>query len=84
MEQQQHTLTIEQRKSLLATAIESVDGFSDRQMTLSYGGGRIFILGEGLKIVNFSKATGAFHAVGNITSVKYGAKGISLAKKIFK
>ncbi len=84
MEQSEHALTIEQQKKLTATAIESVDSFSDRQMVLSCKENRIVIVGEGLKILQFSKTSGAFSAVGQINSVKYTAKGINFAKKIFK
>ena len=42
-----HSLGIEQCKKITATAIESVDGFSDKQILLSYSGGRIIVLGSG-------------------------------------
>lgn len=79
-----HTLTIENLKRVSATEISSVDSFSDKQIILSYQGGRIVICGSDMKIVNFSKSTGAFSAAGNITSAKYLAKGISLRGRLFK
>ncbi len=83
-QQQEHVISVEQRKKVSATAIDSVDAFSDRQMILSFAGGRIFITGERLKIVNFSKSSGAFSATGEISCVKYAAKGVGLGKKLFK
>ncbi len=84
MENVQHTLTIENRKRITATGIEGVRDFSPAAFTLIYGEGRIIVGGSDMKITAFSKQTGAFAAVGNITSVKYAAKGESLAKKLFR
>lgn len=55
-----HTVTIEDCKKISATAIDSVDAFSSAQIVLSYSGGRITVAGSGLKIVAFSKQSGAF------------------------
>ena len=41
-----HSLNIEQCKRISATAIESVDSFSDKQIVLSYSGGRIAEIGR--------------------------------------
>lgn len=77
-------LTIEQCKRITATAITSVDSFSDKQIVLSYAGGRIVVFGNGMKIVNFSKTSGAFAATGEITGAKYVNKATSLKQKLFK
>ena len=79
-----HNLTIEQCKKINATAITSVDAFSDKQIVLSYAEGRIIVNGSAMKIVNFSKTSGAFSAVGNITGARYVQKGGSLKQKLFK
>ena len=79
-----HNLSIEQCKRVSATQISSVDSFSDRQIILSYAGGRIVVNGSGMKIVNFSKTSGAFSATGEITAVRYIQKGGSLRQKLFK
>ena len=79
-----HNLTIEQCKRITATAISSVDSFSDRQIVLSYQSGRIVVGGSGMKIVNFSKTSGSFSATGEINSVKYIGKGASLKSRLFK
>ena len=78
-----HSVTIEQCKRVNATAIDSVDSFSDKQIILSYSGGRIVVTGSGMKIVAFSKSGGNFSATGEITSVRYLSKGMGL-KKLFK
>lgn len=79
-----HNLSIEQCKRVSATAITSVDSFSDKQIVMSFAGGRIVVNGSGMKIVNFSKTSGAFSATGEITSVRYIKKGGSLKQKLFK
>ena len=78
-----HSITIEQCKRVTATAIDSVDSFSDKQIVLSFSGGRIAVAGSGMKIVAFSKSGGNFAATGDITSVRYLSKGQGL-KKLFK
>ena len=78
-----HSVVIEQRKSITISAVESVIAFSEVKIVLSLlGGGRMQVLGTGLKITGFSKTSGAFTAEGTLTSVSYGGK--SLASRIFK
>lgn len=79
-----HNLSVEQCKKITATQIASVDSFSDKQLVLTYSGGRIVVIGSDMKITNFSKSSGAFAATGNIISVRYAAKGSSLKQKLFK
>lgn len=79
-----HSVNIEQCKRITATGIDSVDSFSDKQILLTYKDGRIAVTGSGMKIVNFSKTSGAFSATGEIYSVRYISKGAGLAKRLFK
>ncbi len=79
-----HSLGIEQCRKITATAIESVDSFSDKQIIMSYSAGRIAVAGNGMKIINFSKTSGAFAASGEIISVRYIGKGAGLKSKLFK
>ena len=79
-----HNLTIEQCKRVSATQISSVDSFSDKQIVLGFAGGRIVVGGSGMKIVNFSKTSGAFSATGELSSVRYVKKGSSLKQKLFR
>ncbi len=84
MENSAHSLEISEQRKVSATAIESVDAFSDRQIVLSFQGGRIVIAGSGMKITGFSKSSGNFSATGEIISARYIKKGASFAKKLFK
>lgn len=79
-----HNITIENCKRITATEITSVDSFSDKQIVLSYSGGKIVVQGNGMKIVNFSKSTGAFSASGDILSTRYMQKNSSLKQKLFR
>ncbi len=83
MENKTHTLTLEDTKRISATGIEGVRDFSPTQFTLVYAGGKIVVGGADMKMVGFSKQTGAFSASGSITSVKYGAGG-GLRNKLLK
>lgn len=78
-----HAVNLEQRRKITATSIDSVDSFSDRQIILSFSGGRIIIGGSGLKITAFSSSNGNFCAVGEIQSLRYVGKALSLTKKLF-
>ncbi len=79
-----HNITVENCNRITATQITAVDSFSDKQIVLGYAGGRIVVQGSGMKIINFSKSTGAFSAVGTITAARYIQKGLSLKQKLFK
>ena len=83
MQENKHTVTIEQRKYLTVNAVESVVAFSEVKIILSLiGGERMSVIGSGLKITGFSKTNGTFAAEGTITSISYGGK--SVVSKIFK
>ena len=77
-----HSLTVDQRKRMRATGVESVVAFSATRITLNLSDGiRLYIAGNGLKITAFSKESGDFEAVGELLSASYGAK---LGSKLFK
>ena len=83
MQENKHSVIIEQRKNITVSAVESVVAFSEVKIILSLlGGERMSVLGSGLKITGFSKASGSFTAEGTITSVAYGSK--SVVSRIFK
>lgn len=81
--EENHSLNIEQCKRVTATGISSVDAFSDKQIILSFSGGRIVIAGNGMKIAGFSKSSGSFSATGEIYGAKY-VKKFSLKQRLFK
>ena len=83
MQENKHSIIIEQRKNITVSAVESVVAFSEVKILLSLiGGERMSILGSGLKITAFSKSSGSFTAEGIVTSISYGGK--SVVAKIFK
>lgn len=83
MQETKHIVTIEQKKFLTVSAVESVVAFSEVKIVLALqGNARMSVVGTGLKITGFSKATGAFTAEGTVVSVNYGGK--TLASRLFK
>ena len=78
-----HSLTIDQRKSVAISGVESVSAFSEVKIALTLlGGEKLHIAGTDLKIIGFSKSNGTFTAEGTISGVSYGGK--SFAAKLFK
>lgn len=83
MQENKHSVSLEQRKNLTVHGVESVASFSEVKITLSLlGGERMQIIGSGLKITAFSKTNGIFTAEGEVVGISYGGK--SFAAKIFK
>ena len=82
-ENRNHSVQIEQRKTISVTAVESVSAFSEVKIVLTlFGGDKMHVAGSGLKIIAFSKTNGTFTAEGTISGVSYGGK--SFASKLFK
>ena len=78
-----HSITLEQKKSLTISGVESVASFSEVKITLRLlGGERLQIVGLNLKIIGFSKTNGTFQAEGEFTGISYAGK--SFVSKIFK
>ena len=83
MQENKHSIMLEQRKSLSISGIESVASFSEVKIVLVLiGGERMTVIGSGLKITGFSKINGTFTAEGDVMGISYGGK--SLAARIFK
>ena len=74
MQEISHLLSVEQRKSISVTGVESVKSFSENRIELALLGSnvRLSVLGSSLKITGFSKTNGTFTAVGNVEGVRYG------------
>ena len=83
MEEKVQTALIEQQKKITMTGVESVDSFTEKQITLSVCGGRAVIAGEGLKIVSFSQSGGGFCATGKICGVQFTEKRQKISKRLF-
>lgn len=79
----QSVLTIEQRKKISMTCVETVDAFSEERILLTVGGQRVVIDGAHLKILAFSQGSGSFSAVGEVRAVKYGSAKAKLGS-LFK
>ncbi len=77
-------LTLEGRKRLTLSLVDSVDGFSEESINLTIKGIKLKIVGEKLKIINFNKASGSFSCDGTVNEIKFGHKKVPLLKKIFK
>ena len=83
MQDNKHSVILEQRKNLSINGVECVSSFSEVKISLALlGGERMSILGSGLKITSFSKANGTFTAEGDVVGISYGGK--SLTARIFK
>lgn len=83
MQENKHSVVLEQRKSLSISGIESVASFSEVKIVLVLlGGERMNVIGSDLKITGFSKINGTFTAEGDVMGISYGGK--SLAARIFK
>lgn len=70
----QSVLTVEQRKKISLTNVQSVDAFSDEKIVLSVGGQKVVIEGSSLKVLAFSQGSGSFAASGEVRLIKYGTK----------
>ena len=83
MQENKHSVVLEQRKNLSINGVESVSSFSEVKIVLTLlGGERVIVVGSGLKITGFSKASGTFTAEGEVVGISYGGK--NLAARIFK
>ena len=83
MQDNRHSVILEQRKNLTVNGVESVNSFSEAKIVLQLTiGERLTIVGTKLKITGFVKASGTFTAEGEFVGVSYGGK--SFAARIFK
>ncbi len=77
-------LTLDGRKRLLMTGVDTVDGFSEQFLKLTVGGSKVEVLGSNIKITAYNKSNGNLSADGDFSAVKYDVKKIPLIKRIFK
>ena len=83
MQNDVHQITVAQKKEVTVTGVEGVLAFSDSKISLLLKGGeKLYVAGNGLKIVGFSKESGVFHANGSVGGVSFGGKGF--AAKLFR
>lgn len=79
-----HSVCLEEQRRLTVNGVLSVDGFSEENITASLPSNKLYINGEGLKILSFSKNTGVLNVDGTIYSIKYTKPKVSLIKRITK
>ena len=84
MENGLQILTLEERKRLTLTCVQSVDAFTEEKIRLKVKSGALVITGEKLKINAFSESSGAFSCEGEIAAVNFSAKKENLVKRLFK
>ncbi len=83
MQEQKHIVSLEQRKNLSVSGVDSVVAFSEvKILLLLTTGEKMSVIGSDLKITTFSKGNGTFAAEGTVTGISYGGK--SVASRIFK
>ena len=78
------SLTLQDRKCLSLTCVDSVDSFSEQNIKLQVRGEKVLVSGENIKITSFNKATGLLCADGLFTTIKYLGKSTPLIKKLLK
>ena len=85
MENNNHILTIDNKKRLQVTAVSEVLAFTDKEVKLKLNDKTIvFISGNGLKIGGFDNSSGNALILGDVIAVKYKGQEESLIKKVFK
>jgi len=72
-EKRPNVITLEDRRKLTVSGVDSVDSFSDDSIVLSISGSRLTIGGHKLKVTSFSQGNGNFSASGEISSVRFSA-----------
>lgn len=77
-------LTIEGQKKISLTGVESVDSFSDTEISLVVAGRKMRITGSNFKVQAFSKGSGAFSAIGEVAFVRYGGAKGKFFQRLFK
>lgn len=80
-----HSVKIESGQGFFATAIAEVLSFNEKEIRLAiFGGGRLIVLGENLKISGFNNQLGELKVSGKVLSLKYLSAVISPVKRLFK
>ena len=85
MEQnKKHTMQIEYGQGFLATAVNEVVAFNEKEIRFKLiSGEKVCVLGESLKINAFNKQVGELRVVGMVYLVKYLYSAKQKIKKLF-
>lgn len=83
MQENNHSIQIDNRKSVTVTGVEAVKTFSRVRMelTLTATKSTLILTGEDFKITGFSKESGTFRASGIVDALKYSS---SLSTRLFR
>ena len=81
-----HSIILENRKSLTLSGIEECIGFDDETIRLKTKLGELYIKGLGLHIINFDTNSGDLTADGRINAIIYTAanENKNVFSKIFR
>ena len=71
-EERNSTLTLEDRRKISLTGVESVDAFSDNCIRLTVNGVKLTVTGSKFQLLAFSEGNGSFSAVGVVDALRYG------------
>ena len=71
-EERNSTLTLEDRRKISLTGVESVDAFSDNCIRLTVSGVKLTVTGSKFQLLAFSEGNGSFSAVGVVDALRYG------------
>ena len=77
-------LSLENKRLLTMTGVDSVDGFGEQFLMLTVAGEKVKISGEKIKISSYNKGNGNFVAEGFFSEIKYNQKKQSFIKRLFK
>lgn len=83
MQEVNHSVQIDNRKTVTVTGVAAVKSFSPSriELTLSVGKLTLVFCGSDYKIVGFSKESGTFRASGNTDTFRYAS---SLRSRLFR
>ncbi|MCL2755147.1 MAG: sporulation protein YabP [Oscillospiraceae bacterium] len=71
MEQQNHSIIIENRRKIVLTGVREVESFNDNDVIVITTKGALRIRGRGFEVGKVSVESGDMEFTGNVTSVHY-------------
>ena len=85
MEQNAHSLTLENRNFLSLGGVAEVGSFNENEVRLKLSDGtKITVTGSKLQIIGFDKKTGECRLSGRVNSIKYTDAGATSPKRFFR